>query len=169
MKYLRAIITSAAAVSAAVIGLSLVPASAAQAAQAAKPKGPPNPCKTFTTKEADALFGASKKAHIGTSITKYGKGATEDLICTVTYRKLRLSISTSEAAGGYGGPLKCYNRPKLGAHGQVCVSTNKNFVVTFAHFSKDSVYFFDDYNKILGHKGAALYTFALAQYKAYKG
>jgi hypothetical protein len=169
MKSLRAIVTSAAAASAAVLCLGLASVPAAQAAQAAKPKYPPNPCKTFTAKAADALFGASKKAHLGTKLTKYGSGATEDLLCAVTYRKLRLSISTSKAAGGYGGPLKCYNRPKLGPHGQVCVSTNKNFVVTFAHFSKDSVYFFDDFNKILGHRGAALYTFALAQYKAYKG
>jgi hypothetical protein len=166
MKSLRAVITSAAAVSAAVLCLGLASVPAAQAAQAAKPKATPNPCHTYTAKAADALFGAGKHAHLTATLAK---GTPGYRLCTVTYRKLRLTIDTSTTFGGFGGPLTCSSRSGLGPDGRVCVSTRKSFPVTLALFKKDGIYFADDFNKILGHKGAALYTFALAQYKAYKG
>jgi hypothetical protein len=164
MKSLRAIVTSVAAASAAVLCLGLASVPAAQAAPAAK--ATPNPCHTFTTKAADALLGAAKRAHLQVTLVPKTQGFRQ---CKVTYRKLKLTISDSTTGGGFGGPFKCYKRPKLGPAGTVCVSDVKSLQETFAVFSKDSIFFADDFNKTLAHKGAALYTFALAQYKAYKG
>jgi hypothetical protein len=153
--------------SVAALALTAAPLSVAYAAPAAKV--PPNPCRTFTTKSADKLFGLKRGTAVSRKLSHDGTGKNETRICTVKHGTRRLTIDTSFFAGGFGGPLKCYKRPKLGSHGLLCVSDNKKFAFTFARFERHSVWFSDDYNKTLAHKGALMYTFALAQYKAYKG
>jgi len=60
-------------------------------------------------------------------------------------------------------------RPKLGPSGQICVSQNRKFPATFGIFDKHGVFFFDYYYKTLPSKGAGLYSFAFAQYQAFRG
>jgi hypothetical protein len=132
----------------------------------------PNGCKTFTIKSADALFGVRKGTRLTEKATHTGKGSNELWTCTVTHggkTGKKLTVFTSALAGGFGGPIKCYKRPKLGKGGEVCVSTMKKFPFTFAVFHKDKIYFSDNFNRTLPHQGQGLYAFALAQYKAFKG
>jgi len=166
---LRVIIMSAAVSSTALLVLGLGPLSAAQAAPSAAAVKVPNPCKTFTPKSADALFGVSSKTHLPAKETKSGSGKFESLECTVTHGTVKLNVTVVAFPSGFGGPEVCYSRPKLGASGKVCVSDMKRFHFTFATFRKHGITFYDDYNVTLPKKGARLYTFALAQYKAYKG
>ena len=51
----------------------------------------------------------------------------------------------------------------------LCVATLKKLPFTFTLFKRHKIWFSDDFNKTLPHEGKALYIFALAQYKAYKG
>ena len=37
--------------------------------------------------------------------------------CTVSHGSVRLTIGVATGPGGFGGPLKCYSRPKLGYKG----------------------------------------------------
>jgi hypothetical protein len=152
---------------AAALVLAVAPLSAAYAAPAVKV--PPNPCASFTTKSADKLFGLKSGTSVSRKLTHQGKGKQEIRVCTVRHGHLRLSIDTTFLAGGFGGPLKCYKRPKLGAHGIVCVSDNSKFAVSFARYERHKVWFSDDLNKTLPSKGARMYAFALAQSRAYKG
>jgi hypothetical protein len=132
----------------------------------------PNACKTFTAKSADALFGVRKGTRLAEKATHTGKGSNETWTCTVTHggkSGKKLTVFTSAVFGGFGGPIKCYKRPKLGQYGKVCVSTMKKFPFTFALFYKDKIFFADNFNRTLPHQGQGLYTFALAQSKAFKG
>ena len=157
-----------AAVAALALGaLPAVQASAAVQAPAATVKVPPA-CKTFTDKSADAVFGVAKSKHLAEHSVHTGTGKNESYTCTVRHSKKTLKVTTSAFAGGFGGPLKCYKRPKLGPDGQVCVSTVKSFQFSIVVFSKNKIDFSDSFSKTLPHQGKALYTFALAQYKAFK-
>lgn len=151
----------------AVAALAAAPLATASAAPAVKP--PPNPCKTFTTKSADALFGLKKGTAVSRKLSHTGSGHSELRTCTVKHGGNKLTVNTSYVAGGFGGPLKCYNRPKLGKHGEVCVSTETNFKVSLSRYEKHKVWFGDLDNKILKDKGAKLYAFSLAQSRAFKG
>jgi hypothetical protein len=129
----------------------------------------PSACTTFTGKSADALFGVRKTTHLKEHSTRSGSGRSAVSTCTITHSGKTLRVSTSGYAGGFGGPLKCYKRSKLGPDGQVCVSTVKSFPLTLAVFVKHRIDFADNFSKTLPRQGRALYTFALAQYKAFKG
>ena len=156
-------VLSAALAALAVIALPATQASAAPAFKV------PSACKTFTGKSADALFAVRKGTRLKEVSTHTGSGKNEVYTCTIKHRGKQLRVETSGYAGGFGGPLKCYKRHKLGPDGQVCVSTEKNFPFTIVVFSKHKIDFSDSFNKTLPHQGKALYTFALAQYKAFKG
>ncbi len=149
--------------------LALVAAPLATASAAPAVKAPPNPCKSFTTNSADALFGLKKGTAVRRELSSTGSGKNETRICTVRQGGNKLTINVSYAEGGFGGPLKCYKRPKLGKHGLVCVSTERSFKISFARYEKHKVWFADVYNKIVPDKGAKLYAFALAQSRAFKG
>ena len=167
-KSLYAVIKPATVALAALLLIGLTSLSAAQAVPSTS-KPPPNPCKSFTAKSLDALFAIPHGSHVSTKLTKFGTGKNEALICTVRHHKLKLIVTTERTSGGFGGPFKCYKRPRLGKDGIVCVSDIKSFPASFARFLRHGVYFNDDYNVTLPDKGARLYAFALAQYKAYKG
>jgi hypothetical protein len=128
----------------------------------------PNACKTFSGKSVDAFFGVAKTRHLARKSAHTGTGKNEVWTCTVKHTKT-LKVTTSAFSGGFGGPLKCYAHKTLGKDGQVCVSTVKSFVFSIAVFDKHGIFFADSINKIMPKKGKALYTFALAQYKAFKG
>lgn len=151
----------------AVAALAAAPLATASAAPAVKP--PPNPCKSFTTKSADTLFGLKKGTAVSRKLSDSGSGKNESRTCTVKHGHNNLTILTSYLSGGFGGPLKCYKRPKLGKDGEVCVSTVSSFKVSLARYEKHKVWFGDTYHKIVPHKGAKLYAFALAQSRAFKG
>ncbi|MGO8956671.1 MAG: hypothetical protein ACLQFR_04775 [Streptosporangiaceae bacterium] len=154
----------------ALVALGTLPAAQASPASRAAPTVKvPNACKSFSLKSGDALFSLKKGTHLSEKSSHSGTGSNETYTCLVKHGKLTLTILTSAFAGGYGGPLKCYKRPKLGNHGTICVGTLKKFQVTFVRFERHKIWFSDDFNKTLPHEGKALYTFALAQYKAYKG
>ncbi len=154
----------------AVVALGASPAAqASPASHAAPPPKVPNACKTFSLKSADALFGLKKGTHLAEKSSHTGTGRNEAFRCEVKHGKTVLMIYTSANTGGFGGPLKCYKRPKLGRYGTICVSTIKKFPFTFTQFEKHKIWFSDNFNKTLPHQGKALYAFALAQYKAYKG
>jgi hypothetical protein len=163
--HLRVLITSAAVTSSALLVLGLAPLSAATSAG----KPPPSACKTFTGKSADALFGVRHGTRLTRHLKNTGTGSNETSVCTVKHGKTTLTVTTSRLAGGFGGPFTCYKRPKLGTNGNVCVARFKSFPGTFALYEKHKVFFSDDFSKTLAHKGAALYKFALAQSRAYKG
>jgi hypothetical protein len=164
-----AAIKFAAGVSSALViaGFAATSAQAAPAAPAAKT--PAASCKTFTTTSADSLFGLRKGTKIKEKQTRSGTGANTTWVCKATSGKSQLVVTTSDYSGGFGGPYKCYKRPKLGPDGAVCVGTLKKYPGTFALFSRHGVFFADDFSKTLPQQGARLYTFALAQYKAFKG
>lgn len=154
----------------AMIALGASPAAQASPASRAAPAlKVPDACKTFTLKSGDALFGVKKGTHLSEKSSHTGKGSNETYLCKVKHDKLALTIYTSASFGGYGGPEKCYKRPKLGKDAVLCVSTLKKLPFTFTLFKRHKIWFSDDFNKTLAHEGKALYTFALAQYKAYKG
>ena len=154
----------------AVVAVGASPAAqASPASRAAPPPKVPNACKTFSLKSGDALFSLKKGTHLSEKSSHTGTGRNEAFRCEVKHRKTVLTIYTAASSGGFGGPLKCYKRPKLGKYGIICVSTIKRFPVTFTRFEKHRIWFSDDFNKTLPHQGNALYAFALAQYKAYKG
>jgi hypothetical protein len=181
MRSMHAAVKSVAGASAVLVVLGLVvlgfAATAAQAsataaagpAAAKAAKAPPAACRTFTRDSADALFGLRKGTKLKEKQTKIGSGSSQASICTVTKGAAELRVITSIGGGGFGGPFKCYKRPKLGSDGRVCVSTSKSFPDTFAIYNKHGIGFSDNYNRTLPHQGARLYAFALAQYKAYKG
>jgi hypothetical protein len=160
-------VLSAAIAALAVGALPAVQASAAVQAPASAVKVPVA-CKTFTAKSADAVFGVAKSKHLAKHSMHTGTGKNEVYTCTVTHSKKTLKVTTSAFAGGFGGPLKCFKRPKLGPDGQVCVSTEKSFPFSIVVFNKHKIEFSDTFTKTLPHQGKALYTFALAQYKAFK-
>jgi hypothetical protein len=161
-------IKSASIAAVALLVLGLAPVSSAQAAGSAS-KPPPNPCRTFTDKSADKLFGVHSSTHLPEKLTTFGTGEFEYRLCTVRHRHRQLLVTTERVSGGSGGPFKCYKRPKLGSHGKVCVTDKKGFSDTSVSFKKHGIFFSDNYNLKLRRKGAKLYSFALAQYKAYKG
>jgi hypothetical protein len=168
---LRTQILSAAIACAGLLALGVASAASAQATPAAPVTSAapaavklPNPCKTFTAKAADALFAVKRGSHLGEKSTTV-EGTKQ---CTVTHGSVKLTIGVATAAGGFGGPLKCYSRPKLGKDGTVCVSTVKSFKVSLAIFHRYGVFFSDDYNRTLPKEGARLYALALVQYKGVK-
>jgi hypothetical protein len=169
MSGFRMLALKAGAVASAALTVLAVGALAATQASAAPAVKVPNACKTFTTKSADALFGVKKGTHLKKHSAHTGTGTNETYTCTITHHKKTLRVSTSAYAGGFGGPLKCYKRSKLGPDGQVCVSTLKSDQFTLAVFNKHHIAFSDSFTKTLPHQGKALYTFALAQYRAFKG
>jgi len=158
----RRLILSAIFACAGLLALGVASAATAQAAPAAVKL--PNPCKTFTAKSADALFAVKHGTHLSAT-EKTEEGAK---VCVVTDHSVKVTITVSSVPGGFGGPLKCYSRPKLGKDAVICVSTVKSFPVTLAVFHRYGVYFSDDFNQILPKKGARLYAFALVQYKGVK-
>jgi hypothetical protein len=162
-------IRAAVAVGAGATALAVGALPAAQASVSAPAVKVPSACKTFTAKSADTLFGVKKGTHLKTKSQHSGSGKTESYTCTVTHSGKTLKVETSASFGGFGGPLKCYKRKALGINGQVCVSTVKSFRLTLVIFTKKKIVFFDSFNRTLPHQGRALYNFALAQHKAFKG
>jgi hypothetical protein len=161
LKYL-----SAAAV--AMLALGLAPA-AAQAAAAPPPVKPlPNPCTSFTLNSADVIFGQRAGTHLTMKLTS-AKGANPYRTCTVTHppRQLRrLTVTIHQHPVALPKGLQCFSRPKLGAHGEVCVSTVKKVNLSIAAFrNRGHGYVTDRVNETLPRQGAALYTFTLAQRK----
>ncbi len=166
--HLRVLIRSVAVASSALMAVGLASLAAAQAATAAG-SPPPGACTTFTVKSADALFGVGGGTHLTEHPKNHGTGSNETSVCTIEHDKTTLTVTTTKYPTGFGGPYKCYARPKLGSDADVCVGTMKADPGTFAIYKKGTVYFSDDFSKTLPDQGKALYTFALAQSKAYKG
>jgi len=158
----RTLILSVIFACAGLLAIGVASAATAQAAPAAVKI--PNPCKTFTAKAADALFAVKHGTHLSAT-EKTADGVKE---CVVSDHSVKVTITVSSVPGGFGGPLTCYSRPKLGKDAVVCVSTNKSFPVTLAVFHRYGVYFSDDFNQILPREGARLYAFALVQYTSVK-
>jgi hypothetical protein len=161
------------AVTIAALALGLAPLAAAQAATApatapAASKALPNPCKTFTAKSADALFGVKHGTHLPESLSSY-KTPYPSRVCSVSHGATRAAVVTRRHTVAISGPFKCYKRPRLGAHGRVCVSTNKALKFTYALFRKDGVWLSDAITRTLPRQGSKLYQFALPQYKHFKG
>jgi hypothetical protein len=105
--------------------------------------------------------------HLTEHLKNHGTGSSETSVCTIKHGKTTLAVTTTKYPTGFGGPYKCYSRPKLGSEAAVCVGTEKAFPGTFAIYKKHTAYFLDGFSKTLPHDGKALYTFALAQSKAY--
>ncbi len=136
-----------------------------QAAVAAKL--PPNPCATFTVASADTLFGIGTHTRLAEKLTEMKR---PDLIryCTIKHAGLKLTVGTQFRPGAFGNS-RCYRRPRLGAKGYVCLSGIRAIHFTFSVFRKDKVYVSAYVNEQLADQGAAIYTFALAQYARFKG
>jgi hypothetical protein len=151
------------------LAIGLAPAATAQAAAVAPAAPLPNPCRTFTVQSARVLLHVSSHTHLSEKLTSATK-PFPSRTCTVRRAKQKLTVVTQHHAGGLGMGLHCYKRPKLGSHGEVCVSTVKavhfSFVVFRKLVGKHGVYLSDGINETLPHQGNALYTFALAQRKA---
>jgi hypothetical protein len=165
LAYTAGVTLSAALAAVAVAALPAAQASVAPASALTVPSA----CKTFTARSADALFGVRKGTHLREKSTRVGRGKNEVFTCTISHHGVSLKVTTAEFSGGFGGPLKCYKRTKLGRAGEVCVSTVKTFPFSLALFVKHKIVFVDSFTKTLPHQGRSIYTFALAQYKAFKG
>jgi hypothetical protein len=110
-----------------------------------------------------------KGTHLKVKSAHTGTGTTLAYTCTVSHSGKTLKVETSSVFGGFGGPLKCYKRQALGINGEVCVSTVHSFKLTLVIFTKKKIIFFDSFSRTLLHQGRALYNFAVAQHKAFKG
>jgi hypothetical protein len=157
---------TAAALSAAVIGLA--PLAAAQAAAPAAARPLPNPCKTFTRSSAAALL------HVGrhTRLTEKLTGTRHPFAtrtCTIRHAGKRLEVVVARQQGGTGSEENCYTHRTLGPQGIVCVSVPKSPPFSFAQFRKDGIWVTDGINVMLPDKGQRAYRFALAQHRAFKG
>jgi hypothetical protein len=162
LKYL-----SAAAVAA--LALGLAPAVAAQAATAAPaPKPLVNPCTTFTLNSADVIFGIRAGTHLTEKLTS-ATSANSSRTCTVTHpprQVRRLAVVIHEHPVAMPKGMRCFARPKLGAHGVVCLSTVQTVHLTISAFrNRGHGYVTDRLNETLPRQGAQLYTFTLAQRK----
>jgi hypothetical protein len=162
-------IRTAAAVGAGAMALAVGALPAAQASVRAPAVKVPSACKTFTAKSADSLFGVKKGTHLTEKSKHTGSGKSETFTCTVSHSGKKLIVDTSMSFGGFGGPIKCYTRKALGINGRVCVSTARSVKFSLAIFTKKKIVFVDSFNRTLPHQGRALYNFALAQHKAFKG
>jgi hypothetical protein len=155
---------SAAALAA--LAISLAPLASAQAAAPAASRPLPNPCRTFTAKSADALFGLGRHARLSEKLTRTRTPAART--CTVRHARQKLVVVTQRQAGGFGMGFNCYKRPKLGSYGQICVSAVKKVHFSFVVFRKHGGYGSDGINATLPNKGRRLYRFALAQYRTFR-
>lgn len=148
------------------LAVGLAPLASAQAATAA-PKPLPNPCKTFTVKSARTLLRVGP--HVGLT-EKLGRGKhPPSRSCTIKHGKTRLFVGVQRQKGGTGSGETCYKRPKLGSDGMVCVSNKNSPPFSFVVFHKHGIWVSDSLNLRLANKGARLVTFALPQYKNFKG
>jgi len=145
--------------------LALAPATSGMAAVAAK--RPPDPCKTFTPQAADRLFGISTRTHLVGLLTVIKKPVVIK-VCTVKHGQKRLVVETVLRAQAFGN-VTCYRRPALGSYGRVCISAQRHVKLTYAVFRKDGVYVASGINEDLPNHGAAIYKFALVQYRHFKG
>jgi hypothetical protein len=160
-------VSAVALASLASLALGLAPLAAAQAAPA-RAKALPNPCKTFTLKSAHAALAVSP----GVRLTEKLTGASHPVrfrACTIKHGKVSLSVTVAWREGGQGMDEKCYQRPKLGHAGAVCVSLPRTPAFSFAEFRKDNVWVFDGITAMLPHQGRRIFDFALAQSKSFKG
>jgi len=155
-----------------IVGMTLgtlvfVPLSAAQATTSVT-KPPPNPCTSFTSQAAHAIFGVKSSVRLTPVLSSMGKGINQVRFCTITSGGQALRVVTEYKTYGFGGPFKCFKQATLGATGQICVSTVKLFHSTWGMFKKGNVYVYNAYTVTLPNKGARMYTFTLAQYKSLK-
>jgi hypothetical protein len=160
-------VSAVALASIASLALGLAPLAAAQAAPA-RAQALPNPCKTFTVKSARTALAVGPSVRLTEKLT----GATKPLryrACTIKHGKVSLSVTVSWQEGGQGMDQKCYQRPKLGHGGLVCVSLPHTPPFSYAEFRKDSVWVFDGITAMLPHQGRRIYDFALTQSKSFKG
>jgi hypothetical protein len=116
-------------------------ATAGAAGAAGEP--PPNPCKTFTAPTAHRLFEVSGSTKLRETGRSFGHGSNQIRTCTIKHARHVLVVNVARFSEDFGAPVKCFNRPKLGKHGVVCVSTQKSFPITFALFRKNGLYFTD--------------------------
>jgi len=145
--------------------LAVAPATSGMAAVAAK--SPPNPCKTFTARSADRLFGLSTSTHL-VGVLRVFKRPYVVKFCTVRHGRKKLTVETVLRRQAFGNVV-CYRRPALGSFGRVCISRQRGVKLTYAVFHKDGVYVASGINENLPHHGAAIYRFALVQYRHFRG
>jgi hypothetical protein len=153
------------AIVAATASVVMVVAPASAAAHAPAAKSAPNACKTFASATAATLFGVAKSTKVSEKQTRSGSGSESSSTCTTTAGKHKLTTNVSLKFGGFGGPFKCYDKPKLGPDGKICVSTVGNLQSTIALFSKGDLFVADTDNVTLPKHGKQMYVFALAQRK----
>jgi hypothetical protein len=159
---------SAAAIAALALGLAPAAAQAATAAPAPVPKPLVNPCTTFTVNSADVIFGMRAGTRLTEKLTST-TSANSFRTCTVTHppkQVRRLAVVIHEHPVAMPKGMQCFARPKLGAHGIVCLSTIKTVHLTISAFrNRGHGYVTDRLNETLPRQGAQLYTFTLAQRK----
>jgi hypothetical protein len=160
---------SAIAIAALAVGLAPVAtaqaASAATVAPAAK-AALPNPCKTFTIRSADVLFGLSSHAHLS-EVLRVGKSSKTCLTSHVS--KVLATAVTRANPGNPPSQFKCHSRPALGPSGKLCLGKVKKLHEVLLQFRKHGVYLLDATGFSAGAKGVRLYKFGLAQYRHFKG
>jgi hypothetical protein len=132
---------------------------AAQAA-AAKESPLPNPCATFTTTQAQAVFGGHPH------LTKTKISGSSYKTCIVAAGTRSVHITVSRAKGAVPPHAKCYAHASLGAGGRVCVSTSTAVPGTTASLAKNGIHVADFYSVTTGRHGRALYLFAVDQHKS---
>lgn len=153
------------AIAAAAASVVMVVAPASAAANTPAAKSAPNACKTFASPTAAKLFGVAKSTKLTEKQARSGSGSESTSTCTTTTGQHKLTTNVSLTFGGFGGPFKCYDKPKLGPDGKICVSTVDNLQSTVALFSKGDLFFADTDNVTLPKHGKSMYVFALAQRK----
>jgi hypothetical protein len=157
------------------LAVGLGPVAAAQAATApARTAHPaaastlPNPCHTVTRTSVRTLMRTGAHARL----TERQRRFTKPIVyrqCVIRHARQKLVVQVQHRAGGLGGPFNCYQRPRLGSKGQVCVSASKSLHFSFVVFRKHGIYVSDGLNATLPHHGRRLVTFAVAQYRHFTG
>jgi hypothetical protein len=146
----------------AAVALGLAPAAAAQAAV---PPAQPllNPCTTFTPRSVHTVLGVRPGVRLGVKLTS-SKTGNPSRTCTVTHLRETLKVTIYAHPVVLPKGLRCFARPKLGAHGRVCPSARPKVHVTYSEFrNRGRGYLVDTINQTLPRQGARLYTFTLAQ------
>jgi hypothetical protein len=122
----------------------------------------PNPCTTFTTAQAHALFGGHPK------LSKTSINSSSYRTCVVAASTRSLHVTVTRTKGATPSHYTCYSHASLGSGGRVCLSTSRTAPGTTAYVARDGVLVIDDFSRTLGSHGKALFRLAVQQHKALK-
>jgi hypothetical protein len=120
----------------------------------------PGPCASFTTAQAQALFGGHPH------LTKTRINSSSYRTCVVAAGARSLHVTVSRTKSGTPAHYACYSHASLGTGGRVCLSTSRSAPGTTAYVAKGGVHVVDVLSRTEPSHGKGLFTFAAHQHKS---